>query len=166
MFRPTGDFNLLIDNYASTPTNYTVKVEWSTIPLPTPFESLPPEFAQTGDVAPPRAKPSLATPARPAPTPAPVFQAPPPAPGAPNLAPALRPVGDASFDSGFDDGAGLDEQLAAPPAPLELRPVVTQAAATPPSGLALALWLLALPLLLGATGGLYLQRRQATAIDF
>ena len=167
MYAPAGKWNLLIDNYASAPTNYTIKIEWRTSTLPTPFESLPPEFSQTGSLGATPAKPSLVDPPRPASAnPSPVFTPAPVAAGAPNLAPATPPTADSSFSTGFDDGAGLDEQLTAPPASFDLQPVARETPADPPSGLALLLWLIGLPLLLTAVGGWYLQRRQAAAIQF
>ena len=165
MFNPKGKFNLLIDNYASSPTNYTIRVAWSTIPLPSPFEKLPPEFSRTGQVTPSPVKPSLTASPTPSRTPAPVFQPAAPSAGVPDLAPSSPPVADASFEAGFGDGPGLDEQLAAPPASFDVEPVANEVRSAPPSALALALWLLALPLLLAAVGGWLLQRRQATAIE-
>ena len=165
MYKPAGDWNLLVDNYASTPTNYTIKVEWRTVALPTPFESLPPEFSSTGELRPTRAAPSLASPPRPSATPSPVFQAPPVASGTLDLRPSSPQVADSSFETGFDDAPGLDEQLAAPAPQVELDPVPIERRSDPPSGLALALWLLAVPLLLTGLGGWWLQRRQANAIQ-
>ncbi len=161
MYVPVGDWNILVNNAAGRSPSYTLDVTWSTTPYPTPFESLPPEYTKTGTLTP--AKPSLATPPRPAPRPSPVFDA--PAPATLDLAPSTPPVADASFSDGFDDDGGLSDAIAAPPSTvLDFTPVAADASAAAPSALAMLLWMLALPLLLVALAGWFLQRRHATDI--
>jgi hypothetical protein len=157
MFEPDGDFNILISQYTGVSPAYTLTIEWSTEPLPSPFEKLPPSFSSTGTLAPPPAAP------------APVFRIPedtsatpvfdtsgidiPPA-----LTPSVTPLADTAFDVGFDDAPSLSDQLGAPVNP-DIEPVAV-VKPSPPSNLALLLWLLALPLFLMAIlGGALLRRR-------
>lgn len=166
MFAPAGDWNILVDNYASGPTEYTITVEWKTAALPTPFESLPPEFTDTGSFAPSPiltpAVPSIVTPPPPAPIASPVFEV--EAPATPSLAPSTPVIADTQFDTGFDDAAGLSDQLTSPTTQVAFTPASTEPA-DPPSAIALLLWLLAIPLILTAATGLFLERRQATVVQ-
>ena len=166
MFAPVGDWNILVNNAGGRSLSYTLTFEWVTAPLPTPFESLPPTFSETGTAAPaptPTVAPSLATPPTSSPVPAPVFDI--PAPATPDIGLDAPAVADGAFDEGFDDDGGLADALAAPPTTiLDLDPVGDATSFPEPSGLALLLWLLALPLLLTAGVGAYLQRRSSTSI--
>lgn len=157
MFAPVGDWYLLINNAAGRTLDYTLSVEWLTRPLPSPFESLPPGFTQSASPV----KPSLVTPAPAMGQTSPIFDL----PAVPvNLRLPAPAVADASFAEGFSDGAGLDDQLAAPPVALgDVIPAAERA--EPPSALALLLWMVGFPLLLLGAGAMVLQRRSRGLIS-
>ena len=152
MFAPVGDWYLLVNNAAGRTLDYTLDVEWTSYPFPSPFESLPPGFSTAASPV----KPSLVTPAPPVADPSPIFDL----PAVPvDLRLSTPAVAASSFSDGFADGAGLDEQLAAPPVALEdVAPAADRTA--PPSGLAVLLWMVGFPLLLLGAGALVLQRRR------
>lgn len=152
MYAPVGNWYLLVNNAAGRSLDYTLTVEWLTRPIPSPFESLPPGFTSSS----PPMRPSLSTPAPALGQPSPIFDL----PAVPvNLRLPTPVVADSSFAEGFADGAGLDDQLAAPPAPLGDVDLAAERA-RPPSGLAVVLWMIGFPLLLLGAGAMVLQRRR------
>ncbi|MGH9086109.1 MAG: hypothetical protein ACRDYW_11705 [Acidimicrobiales bacterium] len=157
MYAPVGDWYLLVNNAASRSLDYTLEIEWATSPFPSPFESLPPGFISTGSPV----KPSLTTPPPVSPNPSPIFNL----PAVPvDLRLPTPALADSSFTEGFADGAGLDDQLAAPPVVLDdLAPAAERA--KPPSALAVLLWMVGFPLLLLGAGAWVLQRRRHDLIS-
>jgi hypothetical protein len=153
-----GDFLLAVNNFNGANTGYSVNVSFDVRPYPNPFESLPPD--SSGGLLPSR---PAAGPFR-APPPPSFAGVPDPAFTTPTPAPDLSLGGDAP-DSSFGEDPGtnsFDEALASP----DTVPVSSAAPATfaAPSGLALVLWLLVLPLALVALGSGLLARRQATRL--
>ena len=157
MFRPKGDFWLVVSNFSGVNTGYRVEVVSSYAPLPTVFESLPPTFVPPAPVA--DSKPGVITDVPDAPAPAaPRIEV----PDVPSLDLENAPVPDQRFAVGFDDvGDVVDEGLAAPVVGAVATPFTE---ADPPSNAVLALWFLAFPLVLTATGSGVLMRRQHAAI--
>ena len=157
MFAPVGDWYLLVNNAAGRSLSYTLDIQWTSYPFPSPFESLPPGFAGTGSPV----KPSLATPPAAAPRPSPIFDL----SSVPvDLRLPIPAVPDSAFGEGFVDGEGLDEQLTAPP--LEIADLVPAAERRrSPSLLAVVLWMVGVPLLLVGAGAAALQRRRADLIS-
>jgi hypothetical protein len=161
MYKPIGDWNIFVSNATGVNTGYKLTFEWRTDPIPTVFESFPPEFAETGTVTRPAPAPVSITPAAPAvieepePLAAPVVQ-----PAArPSLELASAPLPDASFSSGFGDAPSLADELQSPTAALASPAAAVKPAA--PSTLALVLWMLALPLALLAAAAWYLNRKRS-----
>jgi hypothetical protein len=160
MFKPRGDYELVVINYLGINQGYTVDMTWVSESFDAPFESLAPGFT-------PPSRPAAAAPTPIAPTPT---VAPPLAsPSAPVVdAPVTLTPGDidlGSADDGFgqfDSDSDFDDQLAAP-APIDLTPASATKAA-PPSGLALLLWFFAFPLLLMAVFSGVLLRRRAMVV--
>lgn len=148
---PNGNYSVVIVNYVGANTGYTLKLTWVSESIGTPFESLapgytPPPSTQSGP-PPVVTPPSTGT-----------FDAPPLAAPSLEVAP-IEP--DTSFDSGFDSSSSIDV-LAAPPN-VEFRPA-SVSKPRPPSGLALVLWMLVLPLAGVALGGAWLSRRSANLL--
>ena len=159
MFKPRGDYELVVINYLGVNQGYTVDMVWVSESFDAPFESLAPGFT------PPRK-------AQPAPKPIPTTTTVAPSVAAPSapvadtevaLAPAEIDLGSADDGFGqFDDDSDFDDQLAAPAA-IDLTPAATTKAA-PPSAIALLLWFLAFPLVLLATFSGVLLRRRAIVV--
>ena len=135
-------------NFVGVNTGYTIKLTWVSDAITSPFESLAPGF-----------KPP-SSPTTPTPRPAQGAGFEPPTLPTPTLDP-LPILPDAAFDTGFgpDD---FEETLAAPIS-FDVKPIKVTPP-DPPSNLALALWLLALPLAAVAFGGAYLSRRSAALL--
>ncbi len=159
MFKPQGNFIIYIGNSSGTNLGYRLKLTWATDVLPNPFESLPPGF--TG------ATPRPTTPAGRTPTPAALPSSGStgdlPELGNPDL--SLPAVGapDTAFDAGFSDAPSLDDVIVAPQ--IETRRVA-DVKGDPPTGIALMLWMLAIPLGLVALGGAFLMRRSQRLLSF
>jgi hypothetical protein len=165
MYRPIGNWNLIVVNSTGVNTGYRLTFEWSTDKIPTIFESLPPEFSAPLRPAPVAPKPAAPTPAAPAPleevapAPAPL----PTTPAAPDLAVGASFAPDTSFSNGFADAASLDSQLASPKV-AEFKPAAAKRI-PPPSTTSVILWLLALPLFLLALAAGLLSRRRSALIQ-
>jgi hypothetical protein len=156
LFKPHGDYSIVVVNFAGVNRGYALKLVWVSETLPTPFEDLGPDFS-AGPAGPPPNL-SLGSPAPDAPVAAP----------APAIEPfALPPAPldvDPTFGDGFATDDGFEDDLAAPPAPVSIRP----AAATkpePPSTVALLLWMAALPLACVALFGTLVARRSTSLIQ-
>lgn len=160
LYRPVGDFLLVVSNVTGANIGYHLTVEWVTDIIGTPFESLPPEFSG-GPVRP--SAPARPTPAFTAPRPvAPPVSIP---PARTDLAIPGGATADDAFGAGFDEGA-FDDAIAAPPTTVAGRyaPPPVQRLESP-SGVSLLLWMLALPLAVVAIGAGFLSRRQRGAVD-
>lgn len=147
---PNGNYSIVVVNFVGANTGYTLKLTWVSEAIDTPFESLAPGYtpppAESGP-PPVTAPPSTGT-----------FDAPPLA--APSL--DIAPIeADTSFASGFDDSSASDV-LAAPPN-VDFQPA-SVSKPRPPSGLALVLWMLVVPLTGVALGGAWLSRRSANLL--
>jgi hypothetical protein len=148
MYKPSGDWNLLIVNAAGVNTGYRLRFKVIVDDIPgTIFESLPPQF-RSGSFTPPTTA-----------APPPSFDVAPPPPV--NIAPATPPAPDAAFTTPEGSGSSLDDQLAAPP--LKFKPAAVSRPA-PPSNLAILMWMIAFPLALLAVTGTLLLRRQRSLI--
>ena len=161
MFKPHGEYELVVVNYLGVNQGYTVEMTWVSESFEAPFESLAPSFT------PPRR-------ASPAPKPIPTTSTTTPpfaTPMAPDItdAPVTLTPAEIDLDSA-DDGFGqfesdsdFEDELAAP-APIDLTPASVDKG-KPPSGAVLLLWFLAFPLLLMATFSGVLLRRRALAVS-
>lgn len=148
---PNGNYSVVVVNFVGANTGYTLKLTWVSEAITTPFESVAPGYTPpppTESGSPPSVeRPSTGT-----------FDA------APLAAPSLEvaPIEpDTSFDSGFDD-TGSSDVLAAPPN-VDFKPA-SISKPRPPSGVALVLWMLVLPLAGVALGGAWLSRRSANLL--
>lgn len=150
---PAGNYSIVVVNFAGVNRGYTIKLTWVSETIRNPFESLAPGYRP-----PTPTQPATLTPARPAVPVGGAFEAPPLA--APSLTPALD-AADAAFDSGFED-SDFGATLAAP-ALVDFAPASVEKPA-PPSGLAVVLWMLVLPLAVTAFGGTLLSRRSASLL--
>ena len=156
LFKPKGDYLITVINFLGQNSGFTIKLTWVSETFEKPFESLAPEFKPPAPAAP--SSPGPATPSGPVTPPPPIAIAPAPAP---TVTDATLPPLDIDVDTDFDAGefasTDFDDALSAP----STIPLVTASSRppTPPSGLALVLWLLALPLALCALGGGFLSRR-------
>lgn len=159
MFKPSGDYNLVIINFVGANQGYTVDLLWVSESFSPPFESLAPGFTPPRKASPkPKPIPITTTIAPPVTSPNAPAAAPPV-----SLAPATIDL--ASGDDGFgqfDSDSDFDDQLAAP-APIDLTPAASSKAA-PPSGMALLLWFFAFPLVIMATFSGVLLRRRAVVV--
>ncbi len=156
LFKPVGDYNLVINNYLGANTGYTISIVWVSEAFPTPFESLAPGFTPPTTVPPSTTTTTTTT--TPPPSTAPTTTVAPP----PTLAPAEI---DLDADDGFaqfDDGSEFEDQLAAP-APVDLQPV-SRTKPAPPSTVALLFWFLAVPLAATAAVSGVLLRRRTTLV--
>ena len=150
---PEGKYSIVVVNFAGVNRGYTIKLTWVSETITSPFESLAPGYRP-----PTPTEPASLTPSAPAVPVGGDFEAPPLA--APSLTPDVADA-DAAFDSGFDAG-DFDATLAAPK-PASFAPAsVTRPG--PPSGLAVVLWMLVLPLAVTALGGSFLSRRSAALL--
>ena len=163
MFKPRGDYELVVINYLGVNQGYTVDMVWVSESFEAPFESLAPGFTPPRKAA-PAPKPISTTPAA-----APSFADPAPAAPAPAIdTPVALAPADIDLDSPddgfgqFDSGSDFEDQLAAP-AQIDLTPAAVTKPA-PPSGLALALWFFAFPLVLLAVFSGVLLRRRAVEV--
>jgi hypothetical protein len=173
MYRPIGNFNIIVVNATGVNTGYRLTFNWTTDRPPTIFESLPPAFTGGGTRPAPAATPAkpvtpLAAPVAPiveddaAPllpsVPVTAAQAP-----RPDLSAGVTATPDSSFSSGFGDAPSLDQELAGPAA----QPFVPAAVVKPkaPSNLTLLLWLLFLPLALLAIAAAVLNRRRSSMLQ-
>jgi hypothetical protein len=151
MYKPTGDWNLLIVNASGVNTGYRLRFKMIVDDIPSNlYESLPPQF-HGGSFTPP-------TTTAPAPT---TFD-----PGPPptvNIKPATPPAPDTAFTStGPGDHQSLDDQLAAPS--VKFTPASVSKPA-PPSNLAILLWMIAFPFALLAISGAILLRKQRSLLS-
>jgi hypothetical protein len=169
MYRPIGNFNILVVNATGVNTGYRLTFDWTTDRPPTIFESLPPAFTGGGSTRPAAAP----TPAPFRPAAEPTVDLPDEAPLLPSVpvaAPTARPdltagvtaAPDSSFSSGFGDAPSLDQELAGPPAQTFVPTAVVKPKA--PATVTLLLWLLVLPLLLVAIAAAVLNRRRSTML--
>lgn len=161
MFKPQGDYELVVINYLGVNQGYTVDMTWVSESFDAPFESLAPSFTppRRTSAAP---KPIPTTSVAPTPIAAPVT------PDVSDEPVTLTPaeIDLESADDGFgqfEDDSDFEDELAAP-APIDLTPASVDKG-KPPSGAALLLWFFAFPLLLMATFSGVLLRRRALAVS-
>lgn len=150
---PEGDYSVVVVNFVGVNTGYTIKLTWVSETITSPFESLAPG-------ATPKRPIGSSTPMPPRPSALPPsdtsdFEWPPLAAPVLDLASIEA---DQAFDTGFEPSE-FGDTLAAPPQ-VSFRPA-SVVNPDPPSGIALVLWLLVLPLAAIAFGGTHLSRRNA-----
>ena len=169
MYRPIGNFNLLVVNATGVNTGYRLTFEWTTDRPPSIFESLPPAFSGGGSTRPAATPTAPAAPALPSASPVTDFEdvdplpslptAPAPVSTRPDLSAGVTSSPDRSFSSGFGDAPSLDQELAGPPTQTFAPAAVVKPKA--PRTVTLLLWLLVLPLALLAIGAAVLNRRRS-----
>ena len=174
LFRPTnGRYSIVVFNSMGPNHGYKLTVEYKPENIEPPFELLPPEFAPVATPQAPAEPPAAAAepeaPARPIGVPAPA-RAPTvtPAPVAPVTAGAspLTPVviePDPDFTNFADDD--FDEQLAAPTTDvLTEKQVRAVGPPEPASTVSLVFWLVIVPLLVVAAGGIWLSKKGSAVL--